>query len=313
MAARWFFLFLLMGVGAAHGALAQEGPVRKFQVLTPKPFGYFIGDTIRHEIHAEIAKPYRLDKSSIPAKGRLGYWLELSDVAVDETDRDSVWDYRITLTYQTFYAPLEVKALDIPGFLIIFRAGAERYEKKVQPWTFTASPLRELRLRGVSEGEQGGGTVYIRPDEPPRFISGAALRLRLIGLGGATLTVLFFVLYEYGIWPFGRRTARPFVHARRKIRALLREGDDAAVYGQAVRSLHEAFNATNGTPVFPEALDVFLARHKAYAPLRSEIESFFAASRQFFFGSNAEAAQRILPLAGLAVLAARLSEKERPV
>lgn len=310
---RLFLIFLLAGFWTAQTADAAEGPIRKFELLTPKPFGYFIGDIIRHEIHIEIAKPYRLEKNSLPAKGRLDYWLDLADSTVEEDERSDAWHYRIALNYQIFYAPLEVKALDIPGFLIVFRAGPDRYEKKIQPWTFTASPLRELRLRGVSEGEQGGGGVYIRPDEPPRFVSGARLRLRLAGLAAAALAVLLFILYEYGLWPFGRPAARPFAHARRQIRALLREGVGAEAYGRAARSLHEAFNAANGAPVFSEALEGFLARRQAYAPLRGEIERFFAASREYFFGNDAEAAERILPLASLAALAARLSERERPL
>jgi mxaA protein len=71
-------------------------------------------------------------------------------------------------------------------------------------------------------------------------------------------------------------------------------------------TLHRAFDATAGRRLLADDLDAFFARFPRFVPLRSEIERFFAASRQMFFGSVATAPE----LAWLRRLARGLARAE---
>jgi mxaA protein len=76
----------------------------------------------------------------------------------------------------------------------------------------------------------------------------------------------------------------------------------------AMLELHRAFDATAGRRVLAADIDGFIEQHKRFGGLKQDIETFFAASRTFFFGPVQDAA---LPLDRLAALGRRLMRAER--
>ena len=62
--------------------------ISDIQILTPREFGYTIGDTIRHELEVSLADPYRLDLTNMPEPGRLNRWLEISAAEARVENRD---------------------------------------------------------------------------------------------------------------------------------------------------------------------------------------------------------------------------------
>jgi len=257
-------------------APAAQSPIERLDFLTPRPFGYLIGDVIRHEIQLDLKKPYALQKGSIPTAGNLNYWLELRNVAAEEIEQQAAHRYRILLTYQTFYAPVGVKTLSIPAFRIVL-SGPDHLDVPIPAWEFTMSPLRELAVR------TGAGREYVRPDARPRPIAARGHGIRLILFAAAAAATLLYTLWRYGQWPGRRR--KPFSRASRELRRLRRGAMDLTVYKQALQAIHRAFNET-GAPIFPGSLQRFIQQRPAFLPLMGEIEAFFERSRYLFFAEG---------------------------
>ncbi|OAI06542.1 nonribosomal peptide synthetase MxaA [Methylomonas methanica] len=247
-------------------------PLRDFQLQTPRPFGYVIGDTIRHRIVVETRSGMALERSSLPAQGRLNRWLQLNDVSVTEQDGSDGKQYQIDLLYQQFYAPLEVKELSIPGFMLRFQQHGQTLEQPVAPWPFTVAPLRELVVRQDQHGE------YMRPDQAPTLLDDNAVVQRLLVALTLALGIALRLAWLYGYLP-GLPKRSVFKRAQRKVQNL-----GLQQLPQALSALHAAFNGLHGKPVFLHKLAEFYQSHPEYRSIADELAWFFDYSNRYFFG-----------------------------
>lgn len=259
--------------------------VRAVDLYAPRAFGYVIGDTIAHRVEIELDAPYRLDPASLPQPRPLDYWLELKDVRVeDHGPNGSVRRYTIDVVYQTFYAPLEPKRLDIPALSLAAADGERRGAIAVPAWSFLMSPLREVVATGP------GQAMALRPDLPPRPIPTARTLHALAASSTIALLALAALAWRMAWWPFNRRPGRPFAQAARTVRAALDRPSPAAssspAYRAALLALHRAFDATAGKGVFAEDLPGFFDTHPDFRAVESEVRRLFAASRHVFFGGD---------------------------
>jgi mxaA protein len=139
MRVKIFFSFLLLLLSSCSGSFTE--PVISLQVQTPRPFGYVIGDEIKQRILVEVRHGLELQYSSIPSKGSVNRWLNMNKVNIKKREGKEGVVYQIDLTYQLFYAPLEVKMLDLPGFTLQFRQFGNNVEQAVPVWHFTAGTV----------------------------------------------------------------------------------------------------------------------------------------------------------------------------
>ncbi|WP_231886518.1 nonribosomal peptide synthetase MxaA [Methylomonas methanica] len=263
-------LIITMLLVACSGMSNQ--PLRDFQLQTPRPFGYVIGDTIRHRIVVETRSGMALERSSLPAQGRLNRWLQLNDVSVTEQDGSDGKQYQIDLLYQQFYAPLEVKELSIPGFMLRFQQHGQTLEQPVAPWPFTVAPLRELVVRQDQHGE------YMRPDQAPTLLDDNAVVQRLLVALTLALGIALRLAWLYGYLP-GLPKRSVFKRAQRKVQNL-----GLQQLPQALSALHAAFNGLHGKPVFLHKLAEFYQSHPEYRSIADELAWFFDYSNRYFFG-----------------------------
>ena len=261
-------LILVLSLLGCSGSI--DTPVSYFNVETPRPFGYVNGDEIPQRIVIEARSGISLQAGSLPAKGQINRWLNLNQVSVRQSGRR----YQIDLRYQVFYAPLEVKALTLPGFTLQFSQGEKNISQSVPPWTFTLSPLRELVVRQTGQGE------YMRPDSPPSLlVNSHALYGLATGLIIAALTASYLG-YLYGCFPgLSRRTV--FKRVLRKLAGLSK-----ADMGQALTVVHQALNNLNGQPLFSNRLSDFYRRNPPYRQINSQLTWFFNYSNRYFFSDG---------------------------
>lgn len=269
------------------------------ELRVPREDGYFVGDTLTSTATLRAGDGLRLQEASLPTPGPLAYWLDLRAVAIEHDRAAGADSYRIQLTYQTFYTPLDTRRLQIPGFTLRLEGGDGAVVTAAVPgWSFVSSPLRELQPPGRSAEE------LLAPDALPRAPSLRAGWLRLAGLALALVLALGLLAWHLGIGPFRARPARPFTRAAHAIGRLLRQ--PAADPKAASVALHRAFDAAFGQPLLLADLDLLAQRRPDLAPLREEIGRFFAQSREAFFGLGpAPAGPAVLDLAR------RLSARER--
>lgn len=267
------FLLLFLGAAVSHGG-ETPGPVRDFQVSTPRPFGYAIGDVIRQTLNVAVDREALLDRNSLPPS-RINRWLELREANVRESEHDGLRRYSIELAYQSFYAPLEVKNLAIPAFKLAFTHGEDVFELEVPAWRFTTAPIRELSILREE------GLEPMQPDAPPALPSRTGPLRGLASAAAVGAGAGLYLFYLYGYLPWQQR-GRHFRAACRSVRTLSR-ASGTPDYSSAYTAIHRAFNGVNGQPLFSDHLEAFFADHPAFEPLREEIAAFFASSYDFFF------------------------------
>lgn len=266
----------LLSLCLAGCASLLPPPISRFDVQTPRPFGYLIGDEIHHRIIINTRNDVKLNANSVPAKGELNRWLNLNEVSL-RTDSDS-GDTVIDLTYQVFYAPNEVKMLSIPGFNLQFTQAGQSVEQAVPAWPFTLSPVKELAVRKDEQGRQ-----YMRPDVLPESLSttnhwlGFYAGLTAAAMLGGYLSVL------YGLWPVWPKR-RIFKRLLSRLERLPEQQRQAGL-----TDVHHAFNQLHGKPLFANHLSAFFHDYPQYRAAADGIAWFYAWSDRVLFGGQAMA------------------------
>lgn len=290
---------LMLQAGSVADACAQ---VRHLHRSPERKVGYFLGDLVRDEVDVAVDAGWALQAASLPEPGRPVYWLDLRRVDVETDAAARAVRYRLRLLYQTFYAPLEARALTLPGFELTFERGGETVAADVPPQPITMSPLREI----VSPEGKLRRELTLQPDRSaPRLRLGPAA-LAVASTAAFAMVSALLLAWQRGVWPFGTRTQRPFERARRAVRT-----SGGAAYANALLILHRAFDAVAGYRVLADDQERFLAEHARYASAADDIRRFFAASRLIFFGEDEMRARQILPPAALGNLVRRLAAAER--
>ncbi|MDO9423052.1 MAG: nonribosomal peptide synthetase MxaA [Methylobacter sp.] len=261
-------LILVLSLLGCSGSIDE--PVSYFNVETPRPFGYVIGDEIPQRIVIETRSGISLQPGSLPAKGQINRWLNLNQVTVKQSGRR----YQIDLRYQVFYAPLAVKSLTLPGFTVQFSQGEKSIGQSVPAWTFTLSPLRELVARQTEQGE------YMRPDSPPSLLANTQTLYGLAASLSVAALIAAYLSYLYGCFPDRlRRTL--FKQALRKLAGLSKSDME-----QALTLVHRVLNSLNGQPLFHNRLSQFYRRNPQYLQVSSRLDWFFNYSNRYFFSDG---------------------------
>ncbi len=308
MARLAIFLLCLLHSGFA---LAQ---VRSVEVRAPRSYGYFLGDLVQSQVDIIVDEGFSLQPASLPKPGPVAFWLDLRSLDVTdvpESDREAK-HIRLNLTYQSFYAALDTRAMEVPGFAVTVEnktgGGTTTAVAQVPSWSITVSPLREIQPPRRDDPAE-----YMRPDGRIAPVD-TRNDMRAAGLCAALSLLAFGLLARDRAWgPFAKRPTRVFAAALRSLRGLSREPDQDAAYRKGLLALHRGLDGTDGRRVLADDLPDFLGRHPIYRDEASSLESFFAVSRLAFFGRDTAAARSQWPLAQAEAVLRRLAATERQV
>jgi mxaA protein len=298
---------LLFMLAMLPASAAMAAPEIALATIEPRGFGFFVGDVFRREIDVTVTEPYRLDKASLPAAGRLTYWLDLRAVSLEESTSSGTHRYRIGLDYQNFYVALAPTRVVVPGVTLKFTDGNDSVDAEVPPLGLVVAAIREIQ----PEAPEGGPAGYLRPDAVPGLVKTGRARTLLAWSGAGLLLGLLLLAFHNAWWPFRARPSRPFTRAARAIRLRAAQETGLETYRASLIDLHRAFDASAGRRVLSEDVPEFLAGHAAFRPLGGDIAKFFASSRRAFFGNDAQGAADTMPLPSVIELSAKLGAAER--
>lgn len=268
----------------------------------PRPYGHTIGDIVQRRVLIRVPAGYTLNEDTLPTAGKRGGSIELRGLT-RERSRDGS-RLALTLDYQVFLAPREVRTLELPPFVLGFEGAPRPQDVRIDAWPLTVSPLVPVDVsprRGLGE---------LQPDAPPPLIDLRASHWRLAACGAVAALLLAYLALVYVGLPWFWRRHRPFTTAWRELRATPRSAS-AAQRRRAFQRLHEALNQTAGEVVFEHTIERFVTAQPRYAGLRSDLGLFFQRSRAEFFGGAAHDAESAAALAWLAELCRRCRDAER--
>jgi mxaA protein len=263
-------LVLVGAATAAPGTLSASSD-------EPRAFGYSVGDVVSRRIALRVPDGLKLDPDSLPRAGARGRALELQRVVLHKS-LAGVPD-ALQLDYQVFFAPGEVRVLEMPPLVLRFDGSPRPQTLRIDAWPVTVAPLAPI------EPSVRVGLGELRPDrEPPRMDTSAA-RTRLTVEAGVMLLLLGYLAQVYLLLPWSASRRRPFGRAWKALRVLPSEADPTQRRA-AFERVHAALNETAGEVLFEPGLNRFIALRPRFAPLRDDLARFFADSRLEFFGGG---------------------------
>lgn len=259
-------------------ATPQDRPA---QVVQPRAFGHTLGDVLTQRVLLAIdGKPVELTKP--PALGRVGVWLERRPTRVERDADGRRW---LVIEHQLINAPQALTALTLPALDLPTAGGL----LGVPAWPFSAAPLTPRNAFGE------GALDALQPDRQAPAVDTTSIR-RQIALWGGLCVATLLVWGGWLMWRSWRAgRSQPFARALRELKDLRGRGDDAP---EAWQALHRAFDRTAGRSLQPASLPRLFERAPQYAPLRPDIERFYAQSATLFFGDGRPA--EALPLRAFA-------------
>jgi mxaA protein len=243
----------------------------------PRAFGYQVGDLVSRTVTVRVPEGLVLVEASVPQPGARGQALELRSVARESASESAGRRIEITLDYQVFLAPPQVRTLEMPPFTLRFKGLPRDQEVRVEAWPVTVAPLVPLEV------SPRNGLGELQPDAAAPLIDTTAARHRLIGYGIVLTLLTGGLAFVYLGVPWWSRTHRPFAQAWRALRHVPRTERHTAF-----RHVHEALNRTAGEVLFAPGIDRFIAAQPRFEPLRDDLTDFFERSRLEFFGDGAQ-------------------------
>ncbi len=294
-------IVLLAWVVFTPTARANEFSV---EIRTERSFGYFVGDLVKAIVDIRGPANAELVRASLPNPIPLTVSLDLRDVSVEEFKDDDGRLWRIRLSYQNFYAALDVRNIEVPAFTIRFRRAGEQTQVIAPDWRFGVAPLREIAPEQKERGED-----YLRPDPAPAFVDEEPSLWLTLLFAALTFALTIGIAWDRGWPPFHRRAKRGFSILARRLEALARRDQSLEGLRRAARDLHRAFDDVSGKSLLSPDLNDFFRRRTEFASLQPTTERFFEASEKLFFdpagGANG------LTMAELVSFAKALAVQER--
>ncbi len=276
-------LALALAGAAAHAAPAALPATLSATLGDPRAFGYFVGDVVTRQIDVTVPAPLTLVDDSLPRAGRQGRALELRKVEWKPAPFWRPGHASLTLEYQAFLAPREVRTLEMPPITLRFAGGPRELSLRIDAWPVTVAPLVPLEV------SPRHGLGEMRPDAPPPLIDVRAATWRLGAYAAVAVLLLGYLAHVYVALPWLARRARPFGQAWGTVRGVGANATPEQLRS-AMQAVHHALNRTAGTVLFENGVLRFIDEHPAFAPLRADLEDFFDRSRALFFGGAGDAA-----------------------
>lgn len=293
MKARHHFLSLVLAASLLAAALNSVADVilpsvdNKFvsvQEINPtRDAGFFVGDKLQRTMILTVKQPYELIKESLPIVGYEHRYrgqisgIELTAIDMEEAHERQQTVYTIHLEYQVFKSGRVVKPAILRGEIVKLRqqGSPDIKQFRMPSFNFRTSPLSvygEVNLK--NEMSPFVAPLKLHADKEWLAIKVAAAVLAICLLG------LIYILAANTWLP---RMGGAFAKAYRKLDKF---PDDAQGLKQAISTLHEALHQVAGHSVFGNGIEHFLQQKPGFAPVRPEIERFFALSRQVFFDAS---------------------------
>lgn len=270
--------------------------------------GYTVGDILTRNMTIIIKKPYQLIDESLPIigyerryKGQL-IGIDLSDLKHVKKESSDEVKHTLSLSYQVFTNNLVPKhgALPQEYLRIINTQTKEVVKYRIPSWDFAISPLSiygAVKIESDMSGFRG-----------PLLLDNSKHKLYLKVLLTVLALSLLGLLYMLGKYTWLPRMGGPFAKSYRLIR---KSPNTPQGLQQAITSMHQSLNATASMSVFSGNLGEFFEKKPSFKPIKTELEQFFALSRQVFFEPNAKHDIGIEPIKWLAQLCRRCRDCER--
>jgi mxaA protein len=287
----------------------KDGIVSIETIDPVKDIGYVVGDILQRQITLTIKKPYYLVEESLPIVGYEKTYrgqpigVNLAGLKHTKKDEGDQIVHQLTLDYQIFTSSVVAKRAAVLADYVRLVNTSDKddlVKYRIPMWEFVISPLSVFgQIKVEDDMSQFRGPLLMDASNEKKRLNIALVFLALSLLG---------LLYIIGKGAWLPRMGGPFAKGFREIK---KQGNTPQGIQNAVSSMHTALNASAGNSLFMNNLDEFLTKKPAFNAIKSEINQFFALSRQVFFEPNAKHDVGADPVAWLKQFCRRCRDCER--
>jgi len=286
------YAFLLLLIPQFAFAIdSQELPdvkpgIVSMKIVEPERLvGYTVGDVIARDITLTIKAPYKLIDTSLPIVGYEKRYrgqvigIELKSITHTKKEQKDSVKHDINMAYQVFTNNVVAKnAVLGPEYVQLINVNDKKdlVKFRIPSVGIAVSPIA---IFGAVKVETNM-TQFREPLLLDKSRHSAGFKYALAILA-ASLLGLVYILGQRAWLP---RMGGAFAKAYRKLNRFSRTH---APLKDSVAAIHQAFNDTAGYSVFSSNLNTFLAEHPQFNAVQSEINTFFAISRQVYFEPQA--------------------------
>lgn len=262
---------LVAAITLACSGSVCAGDLVTATVEQPRAFGHVLGDVLSQRVLLEI-DGHDAGEVTPPSNGRIDVWFERRKPYV-ETDREGRrW---MVIDYQLINAPETLTEIRLPPVRLTSKSGKLL---QVTEWPVSVGPLTP---RAAFDA---GDLRTLRPDRLVPSAPMAPIKRRLLSVL-ALLTATLAAWVGWWFWRNRRDAHRlPFALAWQKIQNL--KTPDVDSNADAWLCVHRALDETAGHVVHAGALTTLFTPAPYLEPLRPELETFYARSRERFFGND---------------------------
>ncbi len=263
----------------------KEGFVTIKTVDPAKRVGYTVGDVIERDVILTIKAPYKLIDTSLPITGYEKRYrgqligIELKNISHQKDVHEDYTTHQIHLAYQVFTNNVVAKNAALgPEYLNLINTknSKDLVKYRIPSLDIAISPIAIFgQVKIENNMSTFLGPLLMADDKEKQW-----LKISLSFLALSLLSLLYIV----GKHAWLPRMGRPFAKAYRALRKLPNSEEGLK---QGVSRVHQSLNGTAAMSVFSDNLDIFLANHPEFSPLRTEIQQFFGLSRQVYFEPTA--------------------------
>ncbi|HEX4597728.1 MAG TPA: calcium incorporation protein MxaA [Burkholderiaceae bacterium] len=258
-------------------------------VRQPRAFGYTVGDLLVQRVLLQ-AQGRDVLPIGLPAREPLGVWFDRHATWIEADAQGRHW---LAVQYQLINSPQTLMQVALPAWPM--KVDSPPGVLTVAAWPVSIAPLTPR----IAFGD--GDLTPLRSDRAAPLMPREPI-LRSIRVSALALLIVLASWAAWWLWRNHRDAENlPFAGALRDLRGLDEGSPDAWPL------LHRAFDRVCGRIVTQTAtLPALFARAPYLAPLRIDIERFYAQSSARFFGDEAAEAT-FSPLA----LCAQLRQLEK--
>ena len=259
----------------------KEGFVTIKTIDPAKRVGYTVGDVIEREVILTIKAPYKLIDTSLPITGYEKRYrgqligIELKSIKHLKDEHKDYTKHHINLAYQVFTNNVVAKNAALgPEYLNLINTknSKDLVKYRIPSLDIAISPIAIFgQVKIENNMSTFLGPLLLKDDKETQWLK---VSLALLVLS------LFSLTYIVGMHAWLPRMGGPFAKAYRALRKL---PDSAEGLKQAISLVHQSLNSSASMSVFNDNLDMFLAEHPKFLPIKTEIQQFFGLSRQVYF------------------------------
>lgn len=279
---------IILQVGAAE--TKTIAPVQNVSVQsTMQEIGYQVGDVARQTIVIRTPKGYVFDGASLPNIGKSADSVELRDAQWSSQNVGKETLHTLMLDWQIFRVMKETRAYPLKALDLQFTLADKKIAVHVNPARMFVASVLPSDMKKVTDEmnvEQLKPKADVLPQARDTQAITKALFLALLGL---------LVSSVYFAWRFDWLPAsltalfsapKPFRRAYREIQNVAKTSDTTLQLNLAMRALRRACDATAGSTLSAERVDLLFNANHQFCEKRAEVERFYVASERAFFAGD---------------------------